>query len=234
MLQRLVLGFTAHWLLMLNGFVALYLGGAYLAPVLMETEHPLAANIIYTLYGVTCHQLPHRSYFFFGESGLLFGTHAEETIIAQGADPTSNLTLRRFRGTAELGYKAALCQRDVSLYTGALVGGLLYGLVSRRRPVSAIPVWLLVLVTLPMVLDGGSHLVSEVTGLGFRTTNAWAVALTAGAFSPEFYTGATFGTLNWLLRNVSGFLFGFGIVWFAYPIIGRGFDDVRRPAGRPR
>lgn len=70
--QRLVLGFTCHWLLMLNGLVIVYLGGAYLAPVLMETRHPLAANVVYMLYGMTCYQLPQRSYFFFGNRGVLF------------------------------------------------------------------------------------------------------------------------------------------------------------------
>lgn len=230
-LQRLVLGFTAHWLLMLNGFLTLYLGGALLAPVLMETEHPLAADIVYTLYGVTCHQLPHRSYFFFGTSGVLFGTYERETVVEHGADPRNELTLRRFRGAPELGYKAGLCQRDLSLYTGALVGGLLYGGARRRRQIAPIPVWLLALFTLPMALDGTTHLIDEVTGLGFRATNGWAVALTRGALGPEFYTGATLGTLNWLLRNLTGLLFGVGIVLWAYPLIARGFEDVGRGGG---
>lgn len=231
--QRLALGFTRHWLFVLNAFLVVYLGGAYSAPVLMNTGHTGAANIVYTAYSFTCHQLPQRSYFFGGENNSFFATYSEATVVEHGADPTNDLTLRRFEGDEQLGYKAANAHRLSALYFGALVGGLLFALVRRWRPdLEPIPLWLLGLMTVPMAIDGTSHLISEVTRLGFRETNAWAVALTGGIFSAEFYVGTTIGTLNWLLRTVTGILFGAGIVWYTYPLIGLGFEDVRQEAER--
>lgn len=230
--QRGVLWFVDHWLLVLNSFLALFLIGAYVvAPALMHVGYTGAADLLYTVYSVTCHQLPERSYYFFGERSVLFATHSTEVVVAAGANPASEWTLRAFRGTPELGYKAAIAQRCSSYYFGALLAGLLYAVARRwRRDIASIPLWLLAIFTLPMVVDGASHLVSEVTRLGFRETNAWAVMLTAGTLHPEFYTGTTVGTLNWLLRTITGLLFGIGIVLFAYPLLGHGFDDVRREA----
>jgi hypothetical protein len=87
-----------------------------------------------------------------------------------------------------------------------------------------------VLLILPMALDGGSHLVSEVTGLGFRETNAWLAALTGGSLPQAFYIGTTLGSFNWLMRTVTGALFAVACVWFAYPYLEQGFADIRRQA----
>lgn len=231
--QRFATAFATHWLLILNGFLVLYLGGAYAAPALMATDHPRAANVLYTVYGFTCHQLPQRSYFFFGENDTLFATYEQDVVVAHGADPTNDLTMRRFIGDPELGYKAANAHRLSALYFGALLGGLVYALARRWKPnLGPIPLWLLALMTIPMAIDGTSHLISEITGLGFRASNAWAVALTGGAFGAEFYAGTALGSLNWLLRTITGLLFGAGVVWYAYPLVGLGFEDVRREAER--
>jgi hypothetical protein len=79
-----------------------------------------------------------------------------------------------------------------------------------------------------MFFDGMSHVVSEVTGLGFRDTNAWAAWLTGGAFGPAFYTGTGIGSLNWLLRTLTGALFGLASVWLAYPLLEAGLADTRQ------
>lgn len=232
--QAGALWFTEHWLFVLNSFIALFLIGAYVvAPAMLHAGFTRTANILYTLYSVTCHQLPERSYYFFGENGALFATYGHDVVVAAGANPANEWTLRAFRGTPELGYKAAIAERCSSYYFGALVTGLLYGAARRwKKDIASIPLWLLALFVVPMVVDGTSHLISEITRLGFRETNAWAVALTADTFSADFYTGTTVGTLNWLLRTVTGILFGVGIVLFAFPLIGHGFDDVQKEAAR--
>ncbi|MDQ7029742.1 MAG: hypothetical protein Q9O62_08185 [Ardenticatenia bacterium] len=96
------------------------------------------------------------------------------------------------------------------------------------------PLWALALFTVPMAVDGTSHLINDVTGWGFRDTNTWAVVLTGGIFPPDFYVGTTVGTLNWLLRTITGFLFGFGMIWFVYPLLQLGFEDVLREVERNR
>jgi len=55
-----------HWLILANLAAGLYLGLPILAPYLMHIGHPFPAKIIYTVYSFLCHQLPERSFFFFG------------------------------------------------------------------------------------------------------------------------------------------------------------------------
>lgn len=229
-LQQFVLWFSKHWLLVFNGFFALYLGGAYLTPWLMQAGFESVAKVLYTLYGFTCHQLPQRSYFFGGEAHAFFASYDLPTLIAHGADATNELTLREFIGDPQLGYKAAIAHRLTGMYSGVLTAGLLYALVRKVRQVRPLPIWLLFFFLIPMAIDGTSHLINDITGWGFRDTNAWAVALTGGAFPPSFYVGSGVGTLNWLLRTITGFLFGFGVIWFAYPLLELGFEDMRREA----
>lgn len=220
--QKLVYSFTRHWLFALNGVVFLYLFGALIAPLLLAARLEGPADLLYTVYGFTCHQLPERSYFLFGPDGLT--SYNVDTILRAGADPDN---LRAFRGNSELGYKFGVSDRMVSMYGGTLLAGLVYALL-RRLGVSLrpIPFWGMVLFALPMGVDGFTHLIDDVTGIGWRATNAWAVPIFGAGMDPSFYTGTAWGSLNSLLRLVTGLLFGFGVVWFAYPLIGIGFDDI--------
>lgn len=63
-----VLGFGAkHWLALVNLFVAIYGGLAFLAPYLESVGWYEPADAIYRLYAYSCHQLPQRSFFVWGE-----------------------------------------------------------------------------------------------------------------------------------------------------------------------
>lgn len=221
--QKLVYAFTRHWLLALNAVVFLYLFGALIAPMLLAAGLRGPANVLYTAYGFTCHQLPERSYFLFAPDGGI-RTYNVDVILSQGADPDN---LRAFRGNDELGYKFGVSDRMVSMYGGTLLAGLLYALLRRLRvSVPQLPFWGLVLLALPMGIDGFTHLIDDVTGIGWRATNAWAVPIFGPELGADFYTGTDWGSLNSLLRLVTGLLFGLGTVWFAYPLIGLGFDDI--------
>jgi uncharacterized membrane protein len=131
-----------------------------------------------------------------------------------GANPNN---LRSFVGNADFGFKMAMAHRTVAIFTAIFLAGLVYGLF-RRRVKGLSWKWYPVLMA-PMVLDGLSHMISELAGLGFRQTNAWASWLTGGAFDAAFYTGTTLGSLNWLLRTVTGALAGLASVWLLYPRI---------------
>ena len=116
--------------------------------------------------------------------------------------------------------------RLTAIHTAMFVGGLLWALIGRRLPrLSVLAFGLLIL---PMALDGGSHMLSEITRLGFRESNAWAVWLTGGLFPSSFYVGTTVGSLNWLLRTFTGTLFGLATIWFVYPYLADGFDGIRQ------
>ena len=116
----------------------------------------------------------------------------------------------------------------MAIYVTFLLAGLGYALVRRR--VRGLSWRVFGLLILPMALDGGSHVVSEITGLGFRESNAWLATLTGNVLPAAFYTGTTLGSFNWLMRTLTGALFAVAVVWFAYPILEQGFGDVVRAA----
>jgi uncharacterized membrane protein len=214
---------SRHWLLAINLAMGLFIGGTLLPPMLMQLGLEGPARFVYSLYGLSCHQLPQRSYFLFGPHGV--DTYSRAQVIAWGANPDR---LRGFVGNAEVGFKLGMAQRNTAIYTTMFLAGLAYALLRKRIPRLSWPLFLLLI--LPMALDGGSHVASEITGLGFRETNAWLMSLTGSVFPETFYTGTTVGSFNWLMRTLTGALFAVACVWFAYPYLERGFADVGRQA----
>jgi uncharacterized membrane protein len=223
--DRLILALARHWLLVVNVFLGLYIGLAVLAPVLMATGFAGPGRAIYRFFSFQCHQLPQRSYYLFGPAGGI-QTYSLDQVVAWGADSSNVFTLRAFIGNPEAGFKVAIAHRLTAIHTAMFVGGLLWALMGRRLP--RLSVLAFVLLILPMALDGGSHMLSEITRLGFRDSNAWAVWLTGGLFPSSFYVGTTAGSLNWLLRTLTGTLFGLATIWFVYPYLADGFDGIRQ------
>jgi uncharacterized membrane protein len=233
--NRMVYWFGCHWLLVVTALWTLYAGLPWLAPVLMKLGFTGAANLIYTIYSTQCHQLPQRSFFLFGSKPMY--SLAE---IQAAWQPTNNpAILRQFNGNAGMGWKVAWSDRMVSMYTSLLAGSVLYGLI--RRWLRPLPWWGYALFVLPMGLDGGTHLISDLSGIGqgFRDSNTWLVALTGGAFPRTFYAGDALGSFNEWMRLITGVLFGLGTVWLAYPYLAQAFGDLTaaietkfQPAGR--
>ena len=83
----------------------------------------------------------------------------------------------------------------------------------------SVPGWGLFLKLLPIVLNGITHVISDLSGigLGFRDTNGWLTALTDDHFPRSFYAGDAMGSFNSLARLITGLLARLGIVWFAFP-----------------
>ncbi|MGC8879125.1 MAG: DUF2085 domain-containing protein [Anaerolineae bacterium] len=208
--ERLALRLSRYWQLLIIVLPGFWLGLAVLAPWLMAIGLEVPARIIYRFYSLQCHQLPQRSYFLFGQAGGI-QTYSLDQILAWGADINH---LRAFLGNPKVGYKVAFDMRLTALYSALFVGSLLWTVFGRWLPRLKPIIYLLLI--LPMALDGGSHLLSEITGLGFRETNTWAIWLTGSHFSPDFYTGTTIGTLNWMLRTATGALFGLATAWFVF------------------
>ncbi len=225
LIDRLILSTARHWLLVVNLFLGLYVGLAALAPLLMAVGLTGPGRLIYGFFSFQCHQLPQRSYYLFSPAGGI-QTYSMDQVVAWGADPSSTFTLRAFVGNPQVGFKMAIAHRLTAIHTAMFIGGLLWGLVGRR--LSRLSVLGYVLLALPMALDGGSHMFSEITRLGFRESNAWAVWLTGGLLPSSFYVGTTIGSLNWLLRTVTGTLFGLATIWFVFPYLDGGFKDIRR------
>lgn len=204
--------FSRHILLVLNLIMGLYLGLAFLAPVLMKVGAQKPAALLYRVYSVACHQLAYRSFFLFGEQAIyprasagLEGrlTFNQATGISEGNDNADVFAAREFVGNPAMGYKVALCQRDLAIYGGILIFGLLYAATRRRIPALAWYLWALIGMA-PIALDGFSQLFSQppFNFIAYRES------------TPFF-------------RLLTGFLFGFTTAWFAYPVIDQSMRETR-------
>jgi uncharacterized membrane protein len=180
-----------------------------------------AGNAIYFIYSFLCHQLAQRSYFLFGTKL----TYSLAEIGATGVDASNFLALRHFIGNAGMGWKVAWSDRMVSMFISLWIFGLLWWPLRKRLP--KLPIWGLILFLLPMAVDGGTHFLSDLAGLGlgFRDTNLWLATLTQHMFRFEFYAGEAWGSFNSLMRLLTGILFGLGVAWFAFPYLNDGLSD---------
>ncbi len=201
--DQLVAWLARHWLALFNVVVAAFVGLPFAAPLLMNLGLTGPAQIIYLVYRPTCHQLPERSFFLFGAQGVYSVGELEAT----GALPAGLSLLQReflrWAGNPELGYKVAICERDVAIYGSILLGGLIFGLARRyftakARRMPRLPIKGYLILLIPMLIDGGTQLV------GLRES-------------------------TWPLRIVTGALFGLATVWLAYPYVEDAMLDVLRP-----
>ncbi len=211
-----------HWLLIFIIVYGAFNALPFLAPVLMKAGWSAGGNAIYTFYSTLCHQMAQRSFFLFGER--IMYSPDQLPITLTGRAGTDTLLLRHFRGSDTLGWKVAWSDRMVSLYSGIWLAGVIYGIVSFFRPVKPISVWMFGLLALPMILDGGTHMISDsaagITG-GFRYNNEWLAALTAHTLPISFYSGDALGSFNSWMRLLTGGLFATGVVWFVFPLADR-------------
>jgi uncharacterized membrane protein len=204
-----------HWL---EIFLAVY--GAwvilpFLAPWFMRLGWTGAGNTTYFAYSFFCHQLPERSFFLFGQKPM----YSLAEIQAAWRNTIDPMVLRQFTGNPSMGWKVAWSDRMISLYTSVWLFGVAWWPFRRRvRPLS----WrAFALLLVPILLDGLTHMVSDLAGIGqgFRDTNAWLAALTGNALPAAFYAGDALGSFNSLMRLLTGALAGCAIAWLAFPYV---------------
>jgi uncharacterized membrane protein len=163
-----------HWLLTLNATLAAFLTCALAAPVFSAVGWTGLATPLYIAYHLTCHQWAFRSFFLFGQQHPI-AIFSQQQLADSGADPFT------FIGNPQVGWKMAFCERDLAIYVGLLVVGLLY---ARRRDMRPAGFALYGLLILPMALDGFTQLfgwrestweLRVVTGMLFGLASAWLV-----------------------------------------------------------
>lgn len=210
--DRWILWVSTHWLAVVNGFFFIFVGLPFLAPILLANGYADAANTIYMMYRTVCHQLPARSYFIAGE-------------------------------------QVAFCQRNVAIYASLLLGGLLFNFVRHRLRPPALRWYVFFLA--PIALDAGMQMASEWLQV-MSMSMLWAIGLVAMGITSAIlhsrnyltwhsYLFFAWGPLaliylqyfgphqsNWVLRTITGFIFGFSTVWFAYPYLEKRFNTVRQ------
>ena len=222
--NRLVLRLARHWLLIVLGFLLLYTGLSLTPPLLIKAGWPGAADVLHKVYAPLCHQFAFRSWFFFGEQLVyprqVAGSAQRSFEFYAAQDPhfasidltvwSADLRLRArsFQGNEQMGYKTALCERDVAIYGMMFLAGLLF--VRARRWLRPAPVLLYVLLGLgPLGLDGFSQMFS------YAPFEFWPIRETLPHY--RVITGALFGLMN---------------VWLAFPYLEMSMNETRAAAGR--
>jgi len=201
-----------HFMFLFNLAVFIYIALPIMAPVLMKAGAPGPAKVIYTVYSPLCHQLAFRSFFLFGEQpfyprelanvpGVMTYEQATHQTIIDLVDA------RRFIGNEIMGYKLALCERDIAIYGAILLFGFIFSLTKRKIKPIKWYLWIL-LGLLPIGIDGASQLPS----LAFNHLPSWFIVRES---TP-------------LLRVITGGLFGLMTAWYVYPTIHETMFETRR------
>lgn len=205
--HRFMVRLSRNWLKILLVILGLYVALPFAAPTLMHLGASGPAQLLYTIYSPMCHQFAFRSWFLFGEQTAYpraaSGTDLTPFEVYASQDPTFQrvpdlyawtddllVLSREFVGNERMGYKVALCERDIAIYGTIFLAGLLFVPVrGRLRPV---PIWLYLLLGLvPIGLDGFSQLLSN------PPFALWPLRESTPFF--RTLTGALFGLMNaWL------------------------------------
>lgn len=195
-----------HWVHLFNTFFITFAILPILAPILLTYGYTNIAEIIYRAYGFTCHQLPSHSDYING-------------------------------------HQIAVCQRCNAIHVTLAVVGLMYAL-HLFRPTAIRFRWLL-LFMIPIAVDGGMAFISELLSvisfswlwlLGIalmgvvviflykQKTLSWQAILFLAAGPISLLYLQTFGVhqSNWWLRNITGTIYGLGLIWFIYPLMEKG------------
>ncbi len=193
---------TRHYMFLINFVLFLYVGLPFLAPVFMKFNMEIPAKVIYTIYRPLCHQFAFRSWFLFGEqpvypralANLDYDITYENLVGHTGIDPDE---ARMIIGDEKLGYKVALCERDVAIWGSFLITGIGFSLSGRKiRPIPWY-IWVIVGV-IPIALDGGSQFID------------YALPSLNNFLARESTP---------FLRTLTGCIFGILTGWYLYPLI---------------
>lgn len=204
---------SQHWFKVFLIVYGFWVWLPFFAPAFMYFGWTGAGKGIYFIYSFFCHQLPERSFFFFGEKSM----YSLQEIQAVWQNTNDPMILRQFIGNPLLGWKVAWSDRMISFYTSVWLFGLAWW--QFRRKINPLPWWGLALLVLPIVIDGGTHAVSDFAGIGqgFRDSNLWLAALTNHSLPSTFYAGDALGSFNSWMRLLTGLSAGLGIAWFLFP-----------------
>jgi len=113
------------------------------------------AQIMYSSFAPTCHQLTSRS-------NCLFVSSADGSYSFGDCLPSDQLSYTRANAVAigeETGYKLPVCSRDVAIYLAMLLGALVLPFVRRIESDVWPNKWLLVAACVPIAIDGGTQLI---------------------------------------------------------------------------
>jgi uncharacterized membrane protein len=207
---------STKYMWIISVLLFIYVGLPFLAPVLMHFNIQGPAKVIYSVYSPLCHQLGFRSVFLFGEQTVypralahVPGLITYEEITHQ--DEVDVLAARKYLGNAVVGYKTALCQRDLAIYGSLFLFSFLFIVTGRK--IKPIPWYLWVFVGLvPIAIDG----LSQLPGIAANLMPSW---LPVRESIPA-------------LRYLTGALFGFTTGWYLFPMLEETMRETARMLSR--
>ncbi len=217
--DRMMFWISRHYLAMLNIFMLLYFGLPFVAPTFMKVGLTLPAQVIYKVYSPLCHQFGFRSFFLYGEQNFYplaeakvngVKTFEQITGFVDLRNPAaySRIQARQFIGNEKVGYKVALCERDVAIYAAMFLFGLIYAASGRRMKGLHWMLWIVIGMG-PIGLDGFSQLFSQFDWV-------WLSSIIPYRESTPF------------LRVLTGAIFGFMTAWFAFPNVEESMSETRQ------
>jgi uncharacterized membrane protein len=184
-MSRLLRWVSGHWLALANMAFGVLVGLPILAPVLAHWGYDGPAAFIYRVFGPLCHQLPERSFFLFGPS-VTYSYDELAALLAQGSVP------QRWVGSAGIGFKMAICERDIAVYGSMVLAGIAFNWLRSLRPLSVRGFLLFIA---PMAVDGGGQLI----GLWSST---WLTRVITGALFGVACIALTYPYLEQGMREV--------------------------------
>lgn len=228
-IDRFLLWFTDHWVGVFNTILGIYVGLPILAPTLMRLGVPGPARVIYRIYSPFCHQSASRSIFLFGEQWFYPSEVAATDNFVPLQSYAANLpefaginldnfflffeAARRFLGNPQMGYKTALCARDMGIYAAIFLTGLAFAFLRHRIKIPKLSFLMFILIAIvPIGWDGFSQLFGYYAEI---TNSEFLQAIFYKRESTPF------------IRTATGLLFGFGLVWLAYPHLDEGMAGTR-------
>jgi len=131
-------------------------------------------------------------------------TFNQATGLSEASTADALYRARQFVGNQQVGYKLALCERDMAIYGSILLFGIIFAISGRKIKPLPWYIWVLVGI-MPIALDGFSQLLSQPP-FGFIPYRE----------STPF------------LRILTGFLFGFTTAWFGYPLVEQSMAETRQ------
>ena len=238
-IDRAIYGLSKHWLALFNIAALIYVTLPILAPVLLKAGVEGPARVLYTVYSPLCHQMTQRSFFVLGEQPAypreIAGTdltpieaYIDDIPEFEGVSPDNwpafFTAARSFTGNERMGYKMALCERDIGIYGFVLVGGLVYAMLRNRFNIKPLPLWIFILIgIMPIAIDGFSQLFSYwVSPLDGSEATGFLASIKR--LLPLRESRPT-------MRALTGGLFGFMLVWLTYPHINAGMKGTEKSLG---
>lgn len=188
----------------------LFVGGAFLAPIYARSGSNAASTRLYSFYSVFCHQFAFRSFFLFGEQAFypreLAKISGLTTYEEEFQDDVVDINIaREIIGNSESGFKIALCERDLAIYSSLGLSALLFQFAKKKIKLMHW-YWWFVIALIPIALDGFSQLPGISAG--------WPEWLPRRESTP-------------FLRLLTGTLFGGVTGWYMLPLMEDSLKETR-------